>query len=231
MSISTRAWLQRLAALPFVALFPFVAVILFCELAAWLTGDPQPIMATLPAAILIIWLTWSFSADLLFARREWLLSHGGRLLCWLVAGEMASVAIILIMIAPTLSHDPEKLRLTEVSPASVNLRGRWEGTWTDSRRGSPKNIRLFLDQEGNRLWGRILDERDREWKIVEGTVSGDRIHARYELLRFGSGYDGGATLLGSCADMELKGEYFEHVRSRPGFSSKGSWSARRVTPP
>ncbi|MCF7787069.1 MAG: hypothetical protein K9N47_13165 [Prosthecobacter sp.] len=236
MNPTAKIWLLRLAGIPITILVPMIGSNLLMYLCKWLLGDGSLFFVSIPILVVLIWSTLRMAGRTVFASRENLLSHGIRRLGY-AAGFMAFLILAFWGIRiPERPYDRATLEFSETTPATVNVSGTWTGTWTDPRAGYEELISLTLDQTGNTISGTIHSEKERmpgvkkerEWDIIDGQISGDRINLYYRRGDFRM--DIPATLLGLCKQGEMSGEYFGHVAARTGFSTKGTWHVTKTKP-
>jgi hypothetical protein len=234
---TAKTWLIRLMGVPITILVLSLGAGVFLDGWKWLTGDGYPILASIPALVVILWATFRVAGWTVFASQADLLSHGIRRICCTIGIVSCLILVLWAMHLPEQPYDRETLKFGEIKPATVNVTGAWTGSWTDPRSRYSEVIKLTLEQTGNVVTGTIHSERDsvaglkreRELDIIEGHVSGDRINLYYK-LRFVFRADATATLLGMCKQDEMSGEYVGHVAARPGGTSKGNWQVSRSKP-
>jgi len=236
MNPTAKIWLLRLAGIPITILVPILAATIIMYLWKWLTGGGEPFLASIPILVVIIWSTIRVAGWTVFASRAILLSHGIRRVSYVAGIEACMILAFWVIRLPERPYNRETLKFSEIKPATVNVTGTWTGTWKDPRAGYEEVISLTLAQMGNTISGTIHSaketmaglKKEREWDIIEGHISGDRINLYYMRSEFRR--DVSATLLGVCKVSEMSGEYFGHVAARTGGSSKGIWQASKTKP-
>jgi hypothetical protein len=236
MNPTAKIWLLRLAGIPITILVPMIGSNLLMYLCKWLLGDGSLFFVSIPILIVLIWSTFRMAGWTVFASQANLLSHGIRRVGYAVGFVAFLILAFWVIRLPERPYDRATLKFSETKPATVNVSGAWTGTWTDPRARYEEVISLTLAQTGNTVSGTIHSAKERlsgftnerEWDIIEGQISGDRINLYY--LRREFQRDVSATLLGVCKEGEMSGEYFGHVAARTGFSTKGTWQASKTKP-
>lgn len=236
MNPAAKIWLLRLAGIPITILVPMIGSNLLMYLCKWLLGDGSLFFVSIPILLVLIWSTIRMAGWTVFASQANLLSHGIRRVGYAVGFVAFLILAFWVMRLPERPYDRTKLKFSKITPATVNVTGVWKGTWTDPRARYEEVISLTLEQTGNTISGTIHSEkervpgykREREWEIIDGQISGDRINLYYRQGDFRM--DIPATLLGVCKQGEMSGEYFGHVAARIGFSTKGTWQVTKTKP-
>lgn len=236
MNPTAKIWLLRLAGIPITIFAPILAARIILYLWKSWTGGGEPFFASIPILVVIIWLMFRVAGWTVFASRANLLSHGIRRISYVAGAEAFLILAFWVIRLPEQPYERATLKFVELKPATVNVTGTWKGTWTDPRAGYEEVISLTLEQTGNTISGIIHSaketmaglKREREWEIIEGQISGDRINFYYGRSEFRRDVSG--TLLGVCKEGEMSGEYFGHVAARTGGSSKGTWQASKINP-
>ena len=236
MNPTAKIWLLRLAGIPITIIVPGLVANLLMYLCEWLLGYGSLFFVSIPILVVIIWATYRVAGWTVFASRANLLSHGIHRVGYAVGFVAFLILAFWVIQLPERPYDRAALKFSETKPATVNVSGTWVGTWTDPRAGYEEVISLILEQTGNTISGTIHSEKERvpgykgerEWIIIEGQISGDRINLYYRRGDFRM--DIPATLLGVCKQGEMSGEYFGHVAARTGFSTKGTWHVTKTKP-
>lgn len=236
MNPTAKIWLLRLAGIPLTILVPMIGAKLLMDLCNWLLGDGSLFFVSIPILGVLIWSVIRVAGWAVFASRVDLLSHGIRRVSYVAGIDVCLIFALWVIHLPEEPYERASLKFSEVTPATVNVTGVWKGTWTDPRAGYEEVISLTLEQTGNAISGTIHSaketmagfKKEREWGIIEGQISGDRINLYYGRSEFRRDISG--TLLGVCKEGEMSGEYFGHVAARTGGSSKGAWHVTKTKP-
>jgi hypothetical protein len=228
-----KLWILRLASIPALLLLPVACAGVAVTAADQLLGDDFPLGAVMLATAIGIAAIIPLSVWTVFARRSVPLKHGVRVLVGIIAFDFLAfpVSALLCFWAASLTtptvHERATVRLKSVIPPRVDITGTWQGSWTDPKMKATETITLTVSQTGALVTGTIADERYRDWRIIEGVVSGDELDLFYD-LDFPNLRTRGATLRGVIKNNSIKGEYYGHESPARGWASSGTWVASRV---
>lgn len=228
MTTNAKLWTLRLVSIPVVLLVPVVCLMIVTVVAERVWGNDFPIFETVGALIVSGITALCISIKTVFAPANAPLKEGCNVLAASVAFEVLAPFALWLFLLPGNPYDREDLQFDVIAPASIDVTGTWEGSWTDPRKDFTEAITLTLLQSGHSVTGAISDAGGTKWLIIEGVVSGDRVNLFYNRQFAFRGR--GATLLGSLKDGHLSGDYYTHESPKFGWSAKGGWQAVRRGP-
>jgi hypothetical protein len=137
-----------------------------------------------------------------------------------------TTALVSHLMAPKV-YDLESLKFDSLEPAEINITGKWEGVWIDSKKNSRESFRMTVEQVGCEVQGvAVFNDVGRTKAEIKGEVSGAKIRLIMS-PQLTSPYhvDPETTWLGLVLDGNVSGEWYLHGKAFPGYATTGSWSA------
>ena len=112
----------------------------------------------------------------------------------------------------------------------VDLSGTWKGTWTNPKMSRRETVMLSLEQVGAEVAGTFTTDSGREFRVLEGVVSGDEVDLFYGVGGTEWGHRGGVgTLRGRVDGVTMECTWYAHSRPPRGASRQGPAAFGRVS--
>ncbi|MEM7624508.1 MAG: hypothetical protein AAF333_02650 [Planctomycetota bacterium] len=155
-------------------------------------------------------------------RKPWL----GIFLAVLLVFDLAWYPIARIANFPTKPYARADIAFNTERPPTIDCSGHWGGSWDDEKQELTETITLVLEQNGNEVTGTITSERGRQFRILDGKVSGDQLNLYYNVTGTEWGLPGGGgSLVGRLKGDSISGTWYAHETPQRGWSRDGPWRA------